>query len=568
MNKFSRKWFQKRKVHLAVGVTRRNFACRAAAVLISGLLAIAAQAQIPKRTPESGQQRPAIIETSLGRRQPGLIDYTLSVSPDSNHVAYVIKRGDSKCVVVDGREGKLYPDVPEEHLTEHGRAQPISFSPDGNHLAYVARDKRGFFVVVDGAEGPIFDSINTGAAIFSPDSKHLAYVATRACKEIVVFDGVEGKPFDYLAVVPLRFSPDGKRLIYAARRGNKDYVVDGAKEIDEGDYVSPIFYSKDGGRYAYQVSRGEDRRVVVDGVVGKSYVEIGNEVLFSADGKHVMYRAAVARGEVLVVDGVELSKVGAIGENEYDFTPDGRPAYRVQVDPQTYYMEFGDRENGPYNFAVGTAVYSADGKHYAFEARRGNKVLLVIDEKETPEFDETTLVVFSPDGSRVAYAGRFGQKQYLTIDGSTSEYDQIGPVVFSGDSRHVAAAVQKAGHSTILLDGKAVFNLDGLPRRLEFIPGSEGRIAFLTQKGPGWAAVIDGVTQKTFDDIGEIIPFSGGRHLLYGASSGKHDVIVADGMELSQYDDILTTFIKDGPDSLHFIAERNGGFLRVSVQFH
>jgi hypothetical protein len=33
-------------------------------------------------------------EVSLGKRNPGIIVWSLSVSPDSKHVAYVAKRGE------------------------------------------------------------------------------------------------------------------------------------------------------------------------------------------------------------------------------------------------------------------------------------------------------------------------------------------------------------------------------------------------------------------------------------------------------------------------------------------
>jgi hypothetical protein len=75
--------------------------------------------------------------------------------------------------------------------------ESLTVSPDSKHLAYVARRGEKLFVVVDGKEGKEYDGIGAGTLIFSPDSKHLAYVAIRGEKRFVVVDGKEGKEYDF-----------------------------------------------------------------------------------------------------------------------------------------------------------------------------------------------------------------------------------------------------------------------------------------------------------------------------------------------------------------------------------
>jgi hypothetical protein len=47
-------------------------------------------------------------EVSLGRIRLGIIVESLTVSPDSKHLAYGARRGEKLFVVVDGKEGKEY----------------------------------------------------------------------------------------------------------------------------------------------------------------------------------------------------------------------------------------------------------------------------------------------------------------------------------------------------------------------------------------------------------------------------------------------------------------------------
>ncbi|MGH9764861.1 MAG: TolB family protein, partial [Blastocatellia bacterium] len=149
-------------------------------------------------TTAAALSKPSVTELSLGTIDQGWIDYSLAISPDGKHLAYVAKRENGRCVVLDGHAGRTYPDIPEQHLTERGRDPQIRFSPQGGHIAYVARRADGYVVVTDHREGKPYEYIEVGAPVFSSDGNRLAYVAKRDGKELIVADEVEGKPFDYL----------------------------------------------------------------------------------------------------------------------------------------------------------------------------------------------------------------------------------------------------------------------------------------------------------------------------------------------------------------------------------
>jgi hypothetical protein len=66
------------------------------------------------------------------------------MSLDKRHVAYAVKRGKKRLVVVDGVEGKEYDGIMD---------RPPVFSPDSERVAYEAEQGSKMFAVVDGVEG-------------------------------------------------------------------------------------------------------------------------------------------------------------------------------------------------------------------------------------------------------------------------------------------------------------------------------------------------------------------------------------------------------------------------------
>src|SRR5687767_10712169 len=108
-------------------------------------------------------QSPEVAETSLGKAPAGIVENSITVSPDNNRIAFVEKRGDKECVVVDGVAGKLYDSIPSMPLTEAGRIRQVEFSRDEARVGYTAKDGNKFRVVVNGDEGPAFEWVSYGA---------------------------------------------------------------------------------------------------------------------------------------------------------------------------------------------------------------------------------------------------------------------------------------------------------------------------------------------------------------------------------------------------------------------
>lgn len=505
-------------------------------------------------------------ETSLGKQLAGFVEGSAVVSPDGNHVAYIVRQGSSKFVVMDGRAGRPYPDIPEQPLTERGRDPQIRFSPDGKRLAYVAHRPGGYFVVVDGIEGPPFEHIATGAPVFSPDSKRMAYIAERDSKQTVVVDGIQDPPCSYVAAVPIRFSPDSKHMAYPARRGDSTVAIMDGKDIDRGQHIGFIRFSNDGRHYAYVVLDGETRRVVVDGVSGKSYSRVGNEVVFSADSKHFLYRATGAGGDFIVLDGQEGKYRGIIRENEYDFSPGGRPVYLVDTGPGAIYVVVGQDLSGPYDRVMGTPRFSADGSRFAFAIRRGDgKSVVVTDGAEGPKFDEVNTIAFSPRGNRLVYTASTAGKQYAVLDGVRAEYEAIAHSAFSPDGEHLALSVKIDGQWVVSIDGASGKPCGGQIFQLVLSRGGKHN-AVVCQRDGRQLAVIDGVSGKPYDNI-ERIQFSAAGAAAYAASANARPIVVVDMTEISGFDSLLTPLIFDGPSYLHFVATRRGEFIREEIKF-
>ncbi len=153
---------------------------------------------------------------SLGRVPTTLISQTLTVSPDSRHIAFAFAKDQSVSVILNGRPLKRYSNI---------GMSAFKFSPDGKKLAYPVTRGPSWTISVNGVEGELYDGIGTTIA-FSSDSQHMAYAARKGEKRVVVLDGKEQKG-EYNAILegtPI-LNRGGKHIAYGAGRGTKWLVV-------------------------------------------------------------------------------------------------------------------------------------------------------------------------------------------------------------------------------------------------------------------------------------------------------------------------------------------------------
>jgi len=97
-----------------------------------------------------------------GEERAGYVYQSLSFSPDSKHIASIVKRGDKEAALIDGTLGKEY-----DRIEEPG----IRFSDDGKHSAFVAELDGEKLVVHDGVDGKHYKHLGKNGAGFHPGQR-------------------------------------------------------------------------------------------------------------------------------------------------------------------------------------------------------------------------------------------------------------------------------------------------------------------------------------------------------------------------------------------------------------
>ena len=473
-------------------------------------------------------------ETVLGKIDPvSWIKETVVVSPDATKLAYVARADGKQRVVVDGQEGKLYDEIVAGRI----RACCIVFSPDGKRVAYVARSGGKSLVVVDGTEGKPYDEIDMDYILFSPDSKRTAYRARAGTEWVVVVDSQESK----------RYAGLGSREV-SYKRGRITYgVICGP----------PLAFSPDGTRLAYLAALGGKWFVVVDGREGKHYDNVVMpERVFSPDGKRTAYWGRVGDKWHGVVDGKEGKPhdgpgIAAMAEN-----------YQLAI------------------LATGSLVFSPDSRRFAYVAQEGDEELefaLVVDGQEWSRYDyvDTLGPVFSPDSTTIAYIVRSQGNEFkesVVVDKQRgTPYEGVLAPVFSPDSGRIAYPAYDGTKWFVVLDGQEGKRYDyvGTPyssgrsaaglvgfRRLIFSPDSK-RLAYGAQVGDKWLVVVDGEEGKQYDEIGMCgLVFSpDSRAVAYAARAGKEWFVVVGDRESKHYSEMPGPIVFESPEKLRYVVE-------------
>jgi len=249
-----------------------------------------------------------------------------------------------------------------------------------------------------------------------------------------------------------------------------------------------------------------------------------------------------------------------------------------------------DGKKGPdYNsIEIGSLVFSNDGRHFAYIARRDLKLFVVVDGKEGPEYDEITgsmpWIVFSANGEHFAYGAvnyakttadanphpptigpppiRKVLKAVVVVDGKEGQsYDSVRKPILSLDGTQVAY-VAITGVTYTGLKMKVVINgkedpLYDMVGALAFSPDGK-RVAYTATKDRKEFMVVDGKIGQTYDQITIFAPplgfigpvfSSNSQHLAYQAHKGQKMVVVVDGKESPEYDQIEERSPIFSPDS-------------------
>jgi len=393
------------------------------------------------------------LDGKQGRPYDGVGVEALVFSPDSRRLAYPALRDRRWRVVLDGEEGEPFGGVGE-----------IVFSPNSKHVAYLASRGGRWHIVRDGRVGPGFHGVFRRTLDYSADSEHLACAVMAAPgKALVVLDGKPGPVF--AQVTGMTFGPGGRLAYIGRNEGSARVVVDG-KQGPTYDEISEVALGR-GGRVAYLARRLRSWVAVVNDVEGVAHHGAAG-LTFSADGRHLAYAALEGEAAFVVLDGKAGPRHDGVRVPTLTFTSAGRLLYVArQLDRAggARYVVVHHGEAGP-PFAKVVSVGTAGGRwgYIGRDAEKGSRV--VLDSKPGPWLRWASDLTLSPGGKRYAYLARRGKSVAVVVRSTTAtkkkehHLDVVvgGTLVFSPDGQHwgCLAGEREPRRLFMVVDGRTV----------------------------------------------------------------------------------------------------------------
>ena len=122
-----------------------------------------------------------ITETTVAKSDGlDVVNNSLHVTDDGNHLVFVVRRGGRQAMVLDGVVGKAFD----------GEISGLYFSNDGTHVFYYLKHDKKERVVVDDIVSDEYDDVTLS---FSPDSKRWAYIGRRGTEDVLVTNEGEAR---------------------------------------------------------------------------------------------------------------------------------------------------------------------------------------------------------------------------------------------------------------------------------------------------------------------------------------------------------------------------------------
>jgi len=355
----------------------------------------------------------------------------------------------------------------------------------------------------------------------------------------------------------------------------------------EADYsIDPVSL-----RFAARAKQGQKWVLVIDGKEKGTFDAI-ESVLIGPQGQHVLYSAKRDTKWVKMLDGKEIGPAfDKLGAGFWFFGDVGLEHLAYAAKRGEKWLMVADGKESPEFEDVGAPRFSSNAKHLTYPASLGQKKwLMVVNGNRGPEFEEVSPPVFSPDGERLAYRGKRKDREVLVLNGKETaefeyasqridptdlgwgakkEFDYAGQLVFSPDSQHWAYRAKRDDkHETVFVDGKQgsefeavgrpFFSPDGQHLAYEAWPDKKRRLFILdAHEGP------------QFDELARPGFSLDGRRFAYVAKRGKLWRTVIDGQEGPEFDNDVFSYPKFSPDNQHVIQlamKRHGGLNRLDLE--
>jgi hypothetical protein len=209
------------------------------------------------------------------------------------------------------------------------------------------------------------------------------------------------------------------------------------------------------------------------------------------------------------------------------FGPNGQHIVVMGSDSGRWFALLDGKRIGPFDALGEGEAWSADGKRFAFRARRGKEWMVVADGAPGPKFDGTADIVFSGDGRRMAYAAQRGNRWSLVVDRRVGPlWDEIRSVVFGLDGKHIGYLGRNGSKWSYVVDGKtAGVYEDAWVLKLD---SEAGRVTCIVRRGNEWQVIADETVVARYGrDSENVIAFIGSsRPLDMATSKGTEETVL------------------------------------------
>ena len=402
----------------------------------------------------------SVKETLLGpAKQQGFY----VVSPDGGHYAVLSSKGSREIIVIDGVEGPEFDRAGHVQGSITG-LNDLVFSSNGLHSAYMGQRGDNLIAVIDGKEAFTLTSVNRSVQgnllAFDQTAIHDRNEARQVARPFLVspgghvavavfesvtqtaymfLDGVKSP--GYLGIDTKQSAFVGEKLVYTATTfDQKVHVVENNKPGPAYNAVRSLNVSDNDQHYAFIANGGNSGIVVADGVPGTprsvGTFGIGRDLVVASNGR-VAY----------IANGPAANGLGAtLGLYVDDKLVD------ADVKPFAAYYADGVYRN------INIALFSPDGKKFAYARPVPGGMAAVIDGKQGIAYDSIGVVGFSPDSRRAFFVGNKGVTgNYVVIDGQEMPVQtNLKEFTFSQEGSHFGYVAQHMPEgNVVIIDGKA-----------------------------------------------------------------------------------------------------------------
>ena len=390
------------------------------------------------------------------------------------------------------------------------------FSSEGSLLRVGVCSKKKCYLLQEGAKaGPEFDEISR----FTFSGERYAYFGKRDKKYLLVVDGKEtGPPMEHFGIV--EWTDDNKHIAVAMYDQRKwTWLVDG-NPGPAFDAISMIDFSFDFQHYVYAGANSK---------MGFSKQQVRSTLVLDGKPTAEDYQGkGLAGGATLLVGGLEYM-LGGVREFSADFHgvgdpvlgPDGTLVFAQRVAQDNVAVRYKDASGPPFEDVVSNVRFSADGKHFAYVAKKGGQFVEVRD--------------------LVPGSGFEGQAKTKPFAINPRSACGVSWLTLDDDGSLLAYEIYRGGES---------FRQGSTHRALR-------RVVINGQAGPEYDALSITPPKFSADEKHHI-------YTVHGAEGGR-DRLVVDGVESKLYDDISDLDFRNRT-TLEFVARDNKRILRVTVK--